>query len=73
MSAWWAFFNILHQDDVLDGMVELRTQVMRSMEEGNETDIFYVRNVAIKEITDINRYVDSAFATSALTGTGIVR
>ena len=57
----WAFFNILHQDDVLDGMVELRTQVMRSMEEGNETDIFYVRNVAIKEITDINRYVDSAF------------
>ncbi len=39
----WAFFNIFHRQDVVDGMVALRTNVMHSMEDGNDSDIFYVK------------------------------
>ena len=59
----WAFFNIFHRQDVVDGMVALRTNVMHSMEDGNDSDIFYVKNVKIKDISDINKYVDSAFGS----------
>ena len=58
----WAFFNIFHRQDVVDGMVALRTNVMHSMEDGNDSDIFYVKNVKIKDISDINwkcRYLSS--------------
>lgn len=57
----WFLFDVVHKDDVLSGMVELRRGVMQSMEEGNETDIFYVKDIKIHEIRDINLYVDSAF------------
>ena len=33
------------------------------MEDGNDSDIFYVKNVKIKDISDINKYVDSAFGS----------
>jgi hypothetical protein len=59
----WAFFNIFHRQDVVDGLVALRTNVMHSMEDGNDSDIFYVKNVKIKDISDINKYVDSAFGS----------
>jgi hypothetical protein len=57
------FFNIIHERDVLDGLVELRVSVMNSMEQGKETGIFYVKNVETKDINDINKYVDSAFGS----------
>lgn len=56
-------FNIFHRQDVVDGLVALRTNVMHSMEDGNDSDIFYVKNVKIKDISDINKYVDSAFGS----------
>jgi hypothetical protein len=56
-----AFFNVVHEKDVLDGMVELRASVMMSMEQGKETDVFYVKNIETNDINDINKYVDSAF------------
>lgn len=59
----WAFFNIFHRQDVVNGLVALRTNVMHSMEDGNDSDIFYVKNVKIKDISDINKYVDSAFGS----------
>ncbi len=59
----WAFFNVIHSDDILDGLVDLRTAVMTSMEAGEESAVFYVENVEINDISNINRYVDSAFGT----------
>lgn len=59
----WAYFNIIHSDDILDGLVALRTGVMTSMENGEESAVFYVKNVEISDISNINRYVDSAFGT----------
>lgn len=57
----WAYFNVVHSSDILDGMVELRTEVMKSMEDGKESAVFYVKNVNLDDITNINKYVDSAF------------
>lgn len=59
----WVYFNIMHRQDVVDGLVALRTDVMQSMEDGNDSDIFYVKNVKIKDISEINKYVDSAFGS----------
>ncbi len=59
----WVFFNLIHSDDILEGMAGLRAAVTESMENGVEQNIFYVKNIEIDDISSINQYVDSAYGS----------
>lgn len=59
----WLFFNVIKNDQVLDGLVEFRAYVARDMESGNESGVYYVKNVKKSDVHNINKYIDSAYGS----------
>ena len=43
---------------MLDGLVEFRAAVVQDMEDGNESGMYYVSNVAKSDVHNINKYID---------------
>lgn len=59
-GARWFFFNIIHSDDLCDGISMLREQVIEDIESGKTSEVYYVSNVPDGALYDINSYIDSA-------------
>lgn len=57
----WLFFNVIRGDSMLDGLVQFRVAVADDMEAGDESGIYYVKNVRKSDVHDINKYIDSAY------------
>ena len=43
---------------MLDGLVEFRAAVVQDMEDGNESGMYYVSNVAKSDVHNINKFID---------------
>ncbi len=59
----WLFFNVIKNDEMLDGLVEFRAAVIKDMENGKDTGIYYVTNVKKSDVHNINKYIDSAYGS----------
>lgn len=59
----WLFFNVIKSSQMLDGLVEFRAAVVQDMEDGNESGMYYVSNVAKSDVHNINKYIDSAYGS----------
>lgn len=59
----WLFFNVIKGDSMLDGLVQFRAAVADDMEAGDESGVYYVKNVRKSDVHDINKYIDSAYGT----------
>lgn len=57
----WLFFNVVQKNNIIDGMVNLRLAVIEAMEAGEESSVFFVKNVDRADVHSINVYVDSAY------------
>ena len=59
----WLFFNVIKSSQMLDGLVEFRAAVVQDMEDGDESGMYYVSNVAKSDVHNINKYIDSAYGS----------
>ena len=58
-GARWVFFNIIHEDDLCDGIAELRERVTEDIESGKTSEVYYVSNISDSVLYDINSYIDT--------------
>lgn len=59
----WFFFEVLKSDQMLDGLVEFRASVVKDMESGSKSGMYFVKNVKKKDVPNINKYIDSAYGS----------
>lgn len=59
----WFFFEVLKSDQMLDGLVEFRASVVKDMESGSKSGMYYVKNVKKNDVPNINKYIDSAYGS----------
>ena len=59
----WFFFEVLKSDQMLDGLVEFRASVVKDMESGSRSGMYFVKNVKKNDVPNINKYIDSAYGS----------
>jgi hypothetical protein len=59
----WFFFEVLKSDQMLDGLVEFRASVVKDMESGSKSGMYFVKNVKKNDVPNINKYIDSAYGS----------